>query len=197
MENLPEPLVPPEVDLRGFAFMPIDIVRLFGSRFHAIADDSQWRAGFTLWLKSWHQVPAGSLPDDDVELSRLAELGRDIKGWRKLRGVAMHGWVKCSDGRLYHATVAEKAMLAWTRHHRLRNAATRLIRPKRIKGGRWEKLRAAVFERDGWVCVACGSRDVLEVDHIKPLAAGGTHDIRNLQCLCRPCNRRKSFKVAA
>ena len=31
----------------------------------------------TLWLKAQDQVPAGSLPGDDVELCRLAELGRD------------------------------------------------------------------------------------------------------------------------
>jgi len=113
MSDLPDPLVPAEVDLRDFAFMPLDIVRLFGSRFHAIASDAQWRAGVTLWCKSFHQVPAASLPDDDIELCRLAELGRDVKAWRKLRDVALHGWVKCSDGRLYHPVVAEKALEAW------------------------------------------------------------------------------------
>ena len=34
--------------------------------------------GGTLWLKSWDQVPAGSLPDDDVDLCRLAELSGGI-----------------------------------------------------------------------------------------------------------------------
>ena len=110
-----EPLTPPDCDLRDFQFMPIDIVRLFGSRFHAVATDAEWRAGVTLWLKSFHQVPAGSLPDDDVEICRLAELGRDIKAWRKLKEGAMHGWVRCSDGRLYHPTVCEKANEAWQR----------------------------------------------------------------------------------
>jgi hypothetical protein len=111
--ELPPPLVPAETDLRDFQFMPIDIVRLFNSGFHAVASDAEWRAGVTLWLKSYHQTPAGSLPDLDVELCRLAELGRDLKTWNKVKAVAMRGWVKCADGRLYHATVAEKVVEAW------------------------------------------------------------------------------------
>lgn len=113
--DLPAPLVPADVDLRDFQFMPLDIVRLFGSTFHARASDAEWRAGLTLWCKSWHQVPAGSLPTDDIELCRLAELGRDLKTWRKLKAMAMHGWFEATDGRQYHAVVAEKVTEAWKR----------------------------------------------------------------------------------
>ncbi len=113
MTSLPDPLVPPDVDLRDFPYMPVDIVRLFGSNFHASATDAEWRAGVTLWLKSYHQVPAASLPDDDIALCMLAELGRDQKTWKKLRTGALRGWVKCNDGRLYHRVVAEKALEAW------------------------------------------------------------------------------------
>ena len=112
-EELPPPLVPAEVDLRDFQFMPIDIVRLFGSEFHAASSDSEWRAGVTLWLKSFHQVPAASIPDDDMLLARLAEFGRDIKAWKKVRAGSLHGWVLFSDRRWYHPVVAEKAIEAW------------------------------------------------------------------------------------
>ena len=111
--NLPDPPVPPDADLRDFAFTPIYRARLFGSAFHARASDAEWRAGVTLWLKSQDQVPAGSLPKDDVELCRLAELGRDMKGWRKIRAMALHGWFECSDGRLYNAVTAEIANEQW------------------------------------------------------------------------------------
>jgi hypothetical protein len=89
---LPSPLVPGNVDLRDFPYMPMDIARLFGSEFHAGANDAEWRAGVTLWLKSFHQVPAASLPADDVALARLAEFGRDMKAWGKVKGVALRGW---------------------------------------------------------------------------------------------------------
>ncbi len=111
--SLPEPLMPADCDLRDFQFMPLDIARLFGSEFHARASDGEWRAGVTLWLKSYHQVPAASLPDDDVALARLAEYGRDLSSWHGVKEGALHGWIKCSDGRLYHPVVAEKALEGW------------------------------------------------------------------------------------
>lgn len=107
MSDLPLPMTPADSDLRDFPHTPLFRARLFGSSFHARATDSEWRAGVTLWLKSWDQVPAGSLPEDDIELCRLAELGRDAKAWKKLKGGALRGWTLCSDGRLYHPVVAE------------------------------------------------------------------------------------------
>lgn len=127
------PLTPPDCDLRDFQFMPVDIVRLFSSEFHARANDAEWRAGVTLWLKSFHQVPAASLPDDDVQLCRLAELGRDLKTWRKLRDGALHGWVRADDGRMYHPVVAEKANEAWDRKKFQRE------RSRRASEARWSR----------------------------------------------------------
>lgn len=111
---LPPPPVPSDADLKNFPFTPIYRARLFGSAFHAKATDAEWRAGVTLWLKSQDQCPAGSLPEDDTELCRLAELGRDLKSWRKVKIGALHGWYPCADGRLYHATVAETVREQWT-----------------------------------------------------------------------------------
>jgi Protein of unknown function (DUF1376) len=112
-DELPLPPVPSDVDLRDFGFTPLFRARLFGSSFHARASDSEWRAGVTLWLKSWDQVPAGSLPDDDTDLCRLAELGRNLKTWLKLKQGALRGWFKCSDGRLYHHVVTEGVLEAY------------------------------------------------------------------------------------
>lgn len=107
MSDLPAPMTPPGCVLQDFPHTPIYRARLFGSSFHARATDGEWRAGVTLWLKSWDQVPAGSLPDDDIELCRLAELARDMKTWKKVKAGALRGWVVCSDMRLYHPVVAE------------------------------------------------------------------------------------------
>jgi 5-methylcytosine-specific restriction protein A len=46
----------------------------------------------------------------------------------------------------------------------------------------------------GEVCVECGRRDDLTVDHIKSLSNGGTNDRSNLQLLCDPCNQAKSME---
>lgn len=131
MSDLPPPPVPPDADLKDFAFTPIYRARLFGSAFHARASDSEWRAGVTLWLKSQDQVPAGSLPDDDVDLCRLAELGRDMKAWRKVREGALRGWFKCADGRLYHHVVAEVVNEQWRSRQEARAAREKWREKKR------------------------------------------------------------------
>lgn len=128
MTELPDPLTPSDCDLRDFPFMPLDIVRLFNSEFHARSNDAEFRAGFTLWCKSFHQVPAGSVPDDDISLTRLSELGRDVKAWKKVREGALYGWIKCNDDRWYHPVVVEKALEAWNgkKAQRARTAKARL-----------------------------------------------------------------------
>jgi hypothetical protein len=59
-------------------------------------------------------------------------------------------------------------------------------------------IRHAVFKRDGHKCVLCGktSKDGvgLVIDHVVPLAKGGTNSERNLQTLCDPCNAGKAGK---
>lgn len=44
-------------------------------------------------------------------------------------------------------------------------------------------------------CLACGSTENITVDHVVPLAVGGTNYIDNLQPLCRSCNCRKKDKT--
>ena len=55
--------------------------------------------------------------------------------------------------------------------------------------------RDAVLRRDHQTCRQCGARQEdgvrLEVDHIVPVARGGTNDPYNLQTLCRACNQTK------
>ena len=110
MIDLPPPPVPADADLRDYPYMPIDIVRLFGSDFHAQGSDAEWRAGFTLWLRSWHQVPAGSLPDDEVALTRLAELGRDTKVGAKYRQARSAGG---SDAAMVASIIAPSVRRRW------------------------------------------------------------------------------------
>jgi 5-methylcytosine-specific restriction endonuclease McrA len=49
-------------------------------------------------------------------------------------------------------------------------------------------------QRDKCAACRCNLKSKGEVDHIIPLARGGTNDAGNLQLLCRPCNRRKHAK---
>jgi 5-methylcytosine-specific restriction protein A len=60
------------------------------------------------------------------------------------------------------------------------------------------EVRNYVFQRDKYQCQSCGKTSgeaQLSVDHIIPLARGGTNDISNLQTLCLTCNQRKTDKI--
>lgn len=109
-QNLPAPLVPADVDLRGMPFMPLDVVRLLDSDLFAVSTGDEFKAAVALWCKAWLQVPAASLPADDRVLAHLSGAGAR---WAKVRAGAMRGWVQCDDGRWYHPVIAEKAMQAW------------------------------------------------------------------------------------
>ncbi len=148
-----DPLVHPEVDLRDFAYMPLDVLRLRDSDLAAEATDAEFRAAVMLWCAAWHQVPAASLPDNDAILTRLCGLGRDQSAWREIREGALRGWVKCSDGRLYHPVVAEKANEAWEQrqNYRDRLAKARLAKAEKNRENpppTQEPITEAVIEPD-------------------------------------------------
>ena len=105
-----EPLVPAGVDLRGLPWMRLDTVRLLDSDLFALSTGDEFKAAVALWCKSWGQSPAGSLPQDDRVLAHLSGAGTR---WKRVRAMALRGWVECTDGRLYHPVVAEQVLLAW------------------------------------------------------------------------------------
>lgn len=170
MSALPDPLVPAEVDLRDFAFMPLDVLRLRDSDLACVEDPEQFRAAVLSWCVAWHQTPAGSLPDDDTLLARLLGYGRDVKTWKKLRAAGgLRGWVKCSDDRLYHPVVAEKALDAW-RGKLLQRWRTECARVKKhnqrhdLTGSR----AVTVPDFDEWVSLGCPQGQALNVPATVP-----------------------------
>lgn len=108
-----EPMTPADCDLRDFTFLPLEVVRFAQSDLVALEDPAAVLANILLWCASWHSVPAASLTNDDRVLARLAGYGRGVAEWSAVRNGALRGWVECSDGRLYHPVIAEKALDAW------------------------------------------------------------------------------------
>jgi 5-methylcytosine-specific restriction endonuclease McrA len=60
-------------------------------------------------------------------------------------------------------------------------------------------LRERVIERDAGVCGLCGDPipegDAIHIDHILPVAHGGTNTLSNLQTAHATCNLRKGARV--
>jgi 5-methylcytosine-specific restriction endonuclease McrA len=110
-----------------------------------------------------------------------------------------------AKGRAVHPE-REKARLAqWAIDHPGRNRARSQRRRVRIRNGITEKFTdLEIFERDEWICQLClepidpllksGPRRV-ELDHIRPIAKGGSHTRANVQATHQWCNRSKGSKA--
>jgi 5-methylcytosine-specific restriction endonuclease McrA len=124
--------------------------------------------------------------------------------------------------RLYHRHTEQRREEALAYYY---NNRERALEKARINGPRWkaanpEKMRAMWTRRRArkagnggshtaqeWLdlkarydnrCLCCGKREpeiALTVDHVIPIARGGSDDIDNIQPLCRLCNLRKHTKT--
>ena len=114
MAERPDPQIPAEADIRDLPALLL-YKQLGSSTFAARASGDEFRAAVLLWLAAADQVPAGSLPDCDVELAFLAGYGRDVAAWQEVREGALYGFVLHSDDRLYHHFLTEVVLDAWER----------------------------------------------------------------------------------
>lgn len=48
-------------------------------------------------------------------------------------------------------------------------------------------VRKAIFDRDGWRCIECGSKTDLEISHALPVTEGGGNEESNLRTICALC----------
>ncbi|MBN9525768.1 MAG: hypothetical protein J0H82_06185 [Alphaproteobacteria bacterium] len=140
-----EPLVPPEVDLRGLLYMPLYGDLLIKSRGWILASGDGAKAMIQLWCHAFtHEVPAASLPNDDRLLASYAGYGAGPDGrkaWSRVKGEALWKWQLATDGRLYHPILAGIALRSWSG----RTAASAL--PKSSDASRQARHRAKVAGR--------------------------------------------------
>lgn len=134
--------------------------------------------------------------------------GRDTKSSRcpecrpKRRAQKVAEWAEAHPDKVYRAKrkwhEANREHVKWVKHSR------RVLE----RGGSSERFtRQQVFDRDGWVCQICGERLRTDVnpldnaaptiDHIVPVARGGSHTLDNVQAACFGCNRSKGPRLLA
>lgn len=61
-----------------------------------------------------------------------------------------------------------------------------------------KRVRFEIFKRDRFTCRYCGAQPpqvVLVIDHVQPVAAGGTNEDINLISACEACNQGKGARL--
>ena len=112
-ESTQSPLVSAEVDLRDFPFMPLDVVRPARQRADREGDWGRVQGRGAALVRFVAPAPSGKPSRRRRRAERTCAATAALRRSGRRSARARRGWVKCSDGRLYHPTVAEKAREAW------------------------------------------------------------------------------------
>ncbi len=101
----------------------------------------------------------------------------------------------CRSDALGNASVCRGC--AEDARRRAASTSTELRRVREAYAGGWHSDAEwnVLLDKTGRRCLRCGSEADLTKDHVVPLSRGGTHDIENLQPLCRRCNSWKNDRV--
>jgi 5-methylcytosine-specific restriction endonuclease McrA len=111
----------------------------------------------------------------------------------------------CSTRRAYVLVFKGKAEVVERLDKPLRSASGSFIWPHVIRLLHYVRVpraiqrkisRRALFARDGWRCVYCGtSGGRLTLDHVVPRSKGGESIWENVVTACAPCNLRKGDRT--
>jgi len=111
----------------------------------------------------------------------------------------------CSDRRAHVLVWKGKAEVVEHHAQPLRSAGRSFLRPHVIRLLQYVRVpravkrrisRRALFARDGWKCVYCGSAGGrLTLDHVIPRSKGGDSVWENVVTACAPCNLRKGDRL--
>lgn len=125
--------LPDDVDVSDLPYFPMFDGRLRKSR--AWLKAKNWRDAdhdvsgpglafvlMNLWFRAFHEIPAGSIEDDDDILADAA--GVDIAYWRAVRPVVLDGWI-CISGRVWHPLISAIAWAVWRERLEVRFANAR------------------------------------------------------------------------
>lgn len=88
----------------------------------------------------------------------------------------------------------------WRLVNRTKDREYTAMRRARRLGAVTEPIsRSVIIERDARTCYLCGKNDLedanIAIDHVVPLARGGSHTYENQRVTCRSCNSHKSDRL--
>ncbi|MFD1913815.1 DUF1376 domain-containing protein [Halodurantibacterium flavum] len=151
--------------LSNHEWIPLYVNRLLTSQFVADAIAAGRRedigTALILWCESFKLDPAGALPDNDVQLARLAGFGSDIEAWLRARPGALYGW------RVTHVEGDDRPGRRWLGHEMIARIAVDMHRRKSGRdqareAGRMAMLRSRVRAK----LRSLGRANLADNDHV-------------------------------
>jgi len=121
-DDRPAPLLPPDFKLPdGLDSFMLNGRRVVSSQFTVTSTGDEFKASMLVQCAAWLQQPPASLPNDDRALAGFARV--TPSRWKKLKPAALHGFVLCSDNRLYNEILVADAKRASAAIEKKRAAA--------------------------------------------------------------------------
>lgn len=129
--------------------------------------------------------------------NRNARCNRKRENLKHKLWMKLHPEAKRKKERSWYTRHKEWARNKWNRWRNANpetdNARShrRRARARNASGRHTGEDIKMVFARDGNKCLRCGATERLTIDHVVPLAVGGSDAVDNLQTLCKSCNAWK------
>lgn len=166
-----------------------EIARTEGMHVYAARDVEHDRVAVGLTIVPALEPDSGSALDAQVrtslDLVRLSDFGSPS---RRRLGRCRGRWTTCflGQGSTYGVWYS-----AWEVNPNV------LARPYRTRATEFSKtMRLHVLQRANDQCERCGRREGVQVDHVVPVAVGGTSDLANGMALCQGCHQAKTAVAA-
>jgi 5-methylcytosine-specific restriction endonuclease McrA len=141
--------------------------------------------------------------ENEVQLSFSLEK-LDFQKMQELQSIRSHRDVQ----KTYRILVTDLVKLGQEKWNPFqRNATSKLKSRCNKEDAAWKtippSLRREIWTRDKGVCTfkvpgtdkICGSKDLVQLDHIHPIALGGKNEVSNLRLLCAAHNRARAEKT--
>lgn len=138
--------------------------------------------------------------DQQVLMLMLASMPRpthelwlplELTEWTRLIGMTEWQSLRALRGLVEAGMVSVDGAVVWLLWTECLVPPSMPAHAERERNKLTDRVREAVFARDGRICRACGSTEHLHIDHVVPLARGGLTVMENLAVLCGPCNGSK------
>ena len=141
------------IDLSSMTYMPLMIKEFVASRLVNGVKSIYSINNLALCASAFHQVPAGSVPDDDIEIATMSGFRGSDEEFQQAKAVILRGFIKHADNRWYHPFVVRRSIEIWDKNEhqreRYRSQTEKANEARRRAAAERREMRGYQGRRDG------------------------------------------------